>query len=184
MSTVPTVADNLFSQGSISNEVIAVSFAPTTSQPNGNGAINFGGVDSSKYSGEITYAPITKSSPASRYWGYDSSVTYGSSGTEIFSNLPGILDTGTTLVLVASDSFETYKNVTGATLDSATGLLEIGSDDYDKLESLYFEIGGTTFEMTQNAQTFPRQLNTYIGGSPDSIYLVIGDVSAFSLSSR
>ena len=102
MSTVPTVMDDLYAQGKIQSEVFAVSFAPTTTEPNGNGVISFGGVDESKYNGEITYVPITKGAPASRYWGIDMGVSYGAYGKEILRSGSGIVDTGSTLFLLVS----------------------------------------------------------------------------------
>ncbi|KAH8116023.1 acid protease [Phellopilus nigrolimitatus] len=173
---VPTVADNLAAQGAISTEVVGVSFAPTTNQPNTNGVLTFGGVDPSKHTGDIAYTPITKNGPASQYWGIDQSIAYGAANTTIMKSASGIVDTGSTLLLLASDFFNAYKNATGAEEDSATGLLKIAADKYDKLESLYFGIGGATFELTKNAQTFPRALNSYISGDKDTIYLVVGDL--------
>ena len=88
----------------------------------------------------------------------------------------GIVDTGTTLVLFASDAYNRYKSLTGATIDNKTGLLKISPSQYSKLQSLYFNIGGTRFEFTANAQIWPRQFNRQIGGTPDDIYLVVSEV--------
>ncbi|KAL5492754.1 hypothetical protein ACEPAI_4201 [Sanghuangporus weigelae] len=97
--------------------------------------------------------------------------------TSGFAGYDGILvDTGSTLFLLATDAFNAYTNVTGAKIDSDTGLLKIESDAYEKLESLYFSIGGTTFELTKNAQTFPRPLNEFIGGDKNATYLIVGDL--------
>ena len=52
---VPTVTDNLFSQGLISTEVLGVSFEPTTSESSTNGALDFGGADATKYTGALSY---------------------------------------------------------------------------------------------------------------------------------
>ena len=183
-SRVPTVTDNLSSQKKISSEIIGISFNPTTSLSSSNGELTFGGVDQSKYTGSITYTPITKTSPSKHYWGIDQSVTYGSSNSGIISMTAGIVDTGTTLVLFASDAYNRYKSITGATVDSKTGLLKISSSQYSKLQSLYFNIGGTRFEFTANAQIWPRQLNGHIGGTPDDIYLIVSDVCIHSLYGR
>ena len=67
-SRVPTVTDNLSSQKKISSEIIGISFNPTTSLSSSNGELTFGGVDQSKYTGSITYTPITKTSPSKHYW--------------------------------------------------------------------------------------------------------------------
>jgi cathepsin E len=50
-----TVTDNLFSQGKIQKNQVAVSFVPTNSIPTVNGELTFGGVDSTKYIGELDY---------------------------------------------------------------------------------------------------------------------------------
>ena len=138
VSTVPTVTDNLLSQGTISTEVVGVSYAPTTSESTTNGELTFGGTDTSKYTGSITYTSVTTTSPASFYWGIDESITYGS-GTTILSSTAGIVDTGTTLVLIATDAYNRYRSATGATLDNATGLLKISSTNYASLQSLFFK---------------------------------------------
>lgn len=177
-SKIPTVSDNLLKQKKISSEIIGISFNPTTSISNTNGELTFGGVDSSKYTGSITYAPITSTSPSKYYWGIEQSISYGLSGTVILSNTAGIVDTGTTLTLISSDAFTRYQTATGAVMDSATGLLRLNAAQYANLQSLFFTISGTKFELTANAQIWPRSLNQYIGGTSNSIYLIIGSVSA------
>ena len=62
-----------------------------------------------------------------------------------------------------------------ATLDNATGLLKISSTNYASLQSLFFNIGGQTFEWTKNAQIWPRALNSQLGGEANGIYLVAAD---------
>lgn len=49
------VTDNLFSQGTISENLVAVSFAPTTTDESENGEVTFGGTDSSKFTGSISF---------------------------------------------------------------------------------------------------------------------------------
>lgn len=55
VDTVPTITDNLLAQGTISTEVIGISFEPATSDSEVNGELAFGGTDSSKFTGDITY---------------------------------------------------------------------------------------------------------------------------------
>lgn len=176
--TVPTVTDNLFSQGTIPENQVSVFFAPTTVVETTNGELTFGGVDSSKTTGPITFIPKTATSPANEFWGIDQSITYGSaSGQTIQDTAAGIVDTGTTLFLLETNSFNNYLSLTGATEDDTTGLLTITTENYASLQSLILHAGGATFEFTKNAQTWPRALNTAIGGSANSIFLVVGDVS-------
>lgn len=55
---VPTVVDNLLSQGFITTEEIGISFEPTTSESSTNGELDFGGTDSSKFTGIITFTYV------------------------------------------------------------------------------------------------------------------------------
>ncbi|EIW77122.1 acid protease [Coniophora puteana RWD-64-598 SS2] len=175
--SVPTVTDNLYSQGTISTESIGIYFAPAAGDDS-TGELSFGGPDSSKTTSDVAYVPLTSTSPASYYWGIDQSITYGSQ--TILDSTAGIVDTGTTLVLIASDAFQKYQEATGAKADSATGLLKITSAQYSKLQDLNFNIGGTDYPLTANAQIFPRSLNTQIGGDANSIYLIVADIGTES----
>lgn len=49
-------------------------------------------------------------------------------------------------------------------MDTTTGLLTVSEDQYNALQSLFFTIGGTAFELNPNAQIWPRALNSSIGG--------------------
>ncbi|KAJ3753637.1 family A1 protease [Lentinula raphanica] len=174
VSTVPTVTDNLFSQGTISEKVVAISFEPTTSDEVTNGELTFGGTDSSKFTGDITYTLLSYRSKTGDYWGITQTVTYGS--TTIQSSLSGIVDTGTTLLYLEENGFDKYIEATGGTFDDNTGLYKITTAQFNALEDLVFTIGGTEFALTPNAQIWPRSLNTAIGGSASSIYLVVANL--------
>ncbi|KAG2114836.1 acid protease [Suillus clintonianus] len=174
---VPTVTDNLYTQGTIGSEVLGVFFAPASSSDS-NGELTFGGYDASKINGSINYVPITSTFPASGFWGIDQSIAYGT--TSILTETAGIVDTGTTLILIATDAFREYQSATGGTPDEATGLLKISLDQYKQLSSLHFTIGGVIYELTPNGQIWPRSLNTDIGGTTDGIYLVVADIGSNS----
>ncbi|KAG2155509.1 aspartic peptidase domain-containing protein [Suillus clintonianus] len=173
-ATIPTVTQNLHSQGIISQIVVGISFEPTTSVTVTNGELTFGGTDATKYTGSIAYTPITTTSPASEYWGINESITYGS--TTILSATAGIVDTGTTLIYIATDAFKRYQSATGSTLDEATGFLRITSSQYKTLKNLNFKIGSNTYVLTPNGQIWPRSLNTYVGGSSSAVYLIVNDI--------
>jgi len=180
VSNVPTVTDNLLSQGLISIETIGISYTPSTSASKvANGEMTFGANDPAKFTGSIDYVPITQTSPASKYWGIDQTLTYGTS-TPILTNSAGIVDTGTTLLLIATDAFQAYQKATGAVMDQATGLLTVTDAQFQNMESLLFNIGSQTYELTANAQIWPRSLNSTIGGVPGKIYLVVADMGSQS----
>jgi len=96
---VPTVMDNLHSQGTISSEVLGVFFSPASSS-DGTGELTFGGYDASKITGDVSYVPITSASPSSECWGIDQSISYGD--TEILSKTAGIIDSGTPNIYIAT----------------------------------------------------------------------------------
>ncbi|KDR84345.1 hypothetical protein GALMADRAFT_708895 [Galerina marginata CBS 339.88] len=172
---VKTVVDNLYENGAIASRQVAIYFQPVVNNIMLNGEMTFGGINPLKNASEITWTQVTATSPASAYWGINQALRYGES-TTILPNTAGIVDTGTTLVLLATDAFNTYKSATGAILDSTTGLLSITPDQYAKLQSLFFTVENTIFEMTPDAQLWPRVLNTLIGGSASAIYLIVGDL--------
>ncbi len=74
------------------------------------------------------------------------------------------------------DAYTLYVDETGAVHDDDTGFLRIDQDKYEKLKSLFLDIGGNTYELIPNAQIWPRTLNELIGGKEDNIYLVIQDI--------
>ena len=111
------MTDNLFTNGTISTESIGISYVPSTSSNEvANGELTFGGVDTSKTTSDVGYVPITSTSPASNYWGIDQSVTYGDN-TQLLDTTAGIVDTGTTLLMLATSAFQAYQQATGATMD-------------------------------------------------------------------
>jgi len=163
---------------SITSNVVSVSFAPANSDPLTNGELTFGGTDSSKFSGSLKFQAITKVSPSNIFWGIDQSITLGT--RSILYSTAGIVDTGTTLVLLATDAFTRYRSATGATLDRNTGLLKVTNAQLAALPNLNFVIGGTTFALTANGQLWPRALNADIGGVANTNYLIVNDLGSNS----
>ena len=74
------------------------------------------------------------------------------------------------------EAYNQYVQATGAVYDNSTGYLSITPDQYKKLESLYFKIEDSTYELNANAQIWPRKLNYYLQGSPDRVYLLVDDL--------
>ncbi|KAL0951624.1 hypothetical protein HGRIS_008305 [Hohenbuehelia grisea] len=195
---IPTVTDNLFSQGTITSNEIGISFNPTNVAETVNGELTWGGTDSSKLTGAVNFTPITSTFPASEFWGINQSIRYGAS-TTILSSTAGIVDTGTTLVLLASgssllkfppvqylisarfiDAIAAYQRATGAVADNATGLLRLTTTQFNNLQSLFFTTNGVTYELIPDAQIWPRALNTAIGGNANSVYLIVADLGTTS----
>lgn len=100
--TVPTVMDNLFSQGQVSNEMFGIYYLPF-SKWSTTGEITFGGYDASVIASQApVYAPLTTKEEASYYWGIDLSINYGHNSDTILPTTSGFVDSGTTLIYIAS----------------------------------------------------------------------------------
>jgi cathepsin E len=54
------------------------------------------------------------------------------------------VDTGTTLVLIASNAFSAYERATGGVLDNTTGLLRLTTTQFASLQSLFFTVGSVS----------------------------------------
>jgi hypothetical protein len=122
-NTVPTFMDNLYSQGSISSEVLGVFFQPESGSDTDdtNGELTLGGTDSSKYTGTLTYFPKLTSGTPAAYWGISiASFTYGS--TTLASSGSGIVDTGTTLIYIPTSAYNKFLSAAGGKTDSSSGL--------------------------------------------------------------
>ncbi|KIY62841.1 acid protease [Cylindrobasidium torrendii FP15055 ss-10] len=172
---IPTVTDNLAASGAISNNAVGIFFAPTT-EADTTGVLTWGGADPAYYTSKPRYVPVTRTRPASAYWGIDQSIMYHNQTLMPLS--AGIVDTGSTLLLLATDIFKAYKSATGGQEDAATGLLKITNEQYAGLSNLDFVIGDNTFSLTPNAQIWPRYLNTALGGDANAIYLIAADMGA------
>ncbi|KAF9347528.1 hypothetical protein BGX26_000994 [Mortierella sp. AD094] len=165
-ATIPTVADNAFSSGLIPSNIFGI-YIPHSNNPNpvAGGEISLGGEDNSKFTGQITFVPITANSPANTFWGIDATFAYGSTA---LGTTAGIVDTGTTLLLLAHDWLSKITAVTGATEDKASGLLHVPASTVPKLETLTITVGGTPFTLTPEQYTVPPSYYSAIGINADS----------------
>ncbi|KAI6112379.1 aspartic peptidase domain-containing protein [Pisolithus thermaeus] len=175
--TIPTITQNLYQFGVIGQALVGLFFEPSSTNT-AEGELSFGAPNPARYIGELTYYPVTGTSPASRYWGINQSITYGS--TVILSYTAGIVDTGTTLIHLASNAFLEYQAATGAQQDlpapAGTGLLYLTTEQYSQLQNLDFHISGDTYTLIPNAQIWPRALNAAIGGTSDRVYLIFSNL--------
>ncbi|KAG2073297.1 aspartic proteinase from Irpex Lacteus [Suillus decipiens] len=173
---IPTFTNNLRRQhpDTIPAEMVGIFFQPYSGSPlHPAGQLTFGGTDSDLYNGNIAYTPITNSESARDYWGIEQSITYGN--TEILRTTSGIVDSGFSLIGIATEAFVLYKAATGGEYHEATELLVISDHQYNALQDLKFNIHGETYTLTRNGQIWPRSLNTMIHGEAGSIYLIVTD---------
>lgn len=165
--------DNLLKQGSISSEVLGVSFRPESGgdSDDNNGELTLGGTDSSKYTGSITYFPTLKSGDAAPYWGISiASFTYGS--TTLASSATGIVDTGTTLIYIPTSAYNKFLSATGGKTDSSSGLAV-----FSKAPTSNFSVkfGSTTFTLTPAQYLVPSAQYEFYGLTSGKFYAWIND---------
>lgn len=167
-NTVPTFMDNLYSQGSISSEVLGVSFKPESGSDTDdtNGELTLGGTDSSKYTGSLTYFPKLTSGSASPYWGISiASFTYGS--TSLATSQTGIVDTGTTLIYIPTTAYNKFLSASGGTTDSSSGLASFTTKP---TSNFGIKFGSTTYPLTPAQYLVPQSQYGYYGLSSGKYY--------------
>ncbi|KZT68718.1 acid protease [Daedalea quercina L-15889] len=181
-ASIPTVMDNALEQGLIAAEILGVSFAPADDYNDTNGALTFGGVDGSLYEGSITYTPVTTTFPSAYYWGINvTGATYGKT-TVIPGSYAGIVDTGTTLIYIADDWFQTYvDSIPGAYYDgNNTGLIVIPFESIALMEPFTFYVSDQPFTLDVEAQLLPVWQNAAWGAEPNLQYGYIGPIGSLS----
>ncbi|KAL7922896.1 aspartic peptidase domain-containing protein [Trichoderma austrokoningii] len=169
---VPTFMDNLFAQGSISSEVLGVSFRPESGgdSDDSNGELTLGGTDSSKFSGSITYFPTLTSGQAAPYWGISiASFTYGS--TTLASSATGIVDTGTTLIYIPTKAYNKFLSAAGGQADQS-GLTAFSSKPTSNFN---IKFGSSTFSLTPAQYLVPTAQYDALGLEQGQFYAYFAD---------
>ncbi|KAM3532974.1 hypothetical protein MY4038_003789 [Beauveria bassiana] len=172
-ATVPTFLNNLFKKKLIPEEVFSVYFHPETGGDSNdvNGELTFGGVDSTKFSGQISYVPTQKSGGAAPFWGVSASFQYGSK--KLGNTNAGIVDTGTTLIALPDAAYKAFLTASGGAYDQATQFVR-----YSKRPTSSFSItlGSTTYTLAPDQYLVPKdQYANLEGFNPSYYYAWIGD---------
>lgn len=98
-------------------------------------------MDPSLIQGRTITAQRTETSPSNVYWGVDMSFALGDK--EFGARTAGIVDTGTTLVMLADDYFQSYISALaefGAEMDEMTGLVRVPADEVPNIPDLNFRL--------------------------------------------
>ncbi|KAG6331114.1 hypothetical protein ID866_7977 [Astraeus odoratus] len=166
VSPILTVVDRLYIQGIISHAVLGIYFVPHNDGD--HGLLSFGNYDDTVLLSGMNYVPVTSTFPVSNYWGVDASVIY--QGNTILNPTSGIIDTGNSHIKIAGDAFLSYLSETGATR-IPDGSYTLTLDQYNNLGILSFVIGGQHYDLSPNAQIFPRSHVLH----DESVFLIIGE---------
>lgn len=155
---IPTVPDNLFSQGYIDSRVVTIA----------NQMITFGSTPLV----EVVYTAITESSPANTFWGFDASFAYGTNS--LVPATAGIIDHGTTLTMLDTSGYNNFLRQTGATQDPDTTLPVLPS--CDGLDPIILTLAGVNITIPVDKYRWPADQNVAIGGDSTKCYLALADV--------
>ncbi|CAH7669590.1 aspartic peptidase domain-containing protein [Phakopsora pachyrhizi] len=173
---VPTVVDNLFTEKKINNKIVGVAFSPSNQTTSSNGLLTFGGVDNSRFQGPLQWIKRTDSQPASNYFGVNMTITAGKN--TIMENSAGIVDTGTTLILISQEALQRYMAlIPGSKLETgAASFISMPPSSVASVPVLEFDFG--TFKATLNPeqQLLPASQARLFGVSPDKRYSFVNSV--------
>jgi len=148
---VTPVFYNMISQGLVSQQLFSV-WMSQTDGANPGGELLFGAIDSSRYTGSLTYVPLT----AETYWEFhmDDFQESGSSLGWCSTSSPckAIADTGTSLITGPTDNMNTLNRQLGAFVLLGEGIFP----NCDILTS------GPTITIVLNGVNFPLKPTDYV----------------------
>ncbi|KAF9207289.1 hypothetical protein BGZ49_000771 [Haplosporangium sp. Z 27] len=142
VSGVKTFMDNAIAAGAVAKPVVSV-FLPSVRRNGGvGGEYLFGGIDSTKYTGSLTYVPVTQKG----YWQiHVSDASYN--GASLGQSSEGIIDTGTTLIIVGDAAAQAiHKKISGSVNDPNNGWL-VPCSLKTNTGNIGFKLGGKTFNV-------------------------------------
>ncbi|XP_044756703.1 lysosomal aspartic protease [Coccinella septempunctata] len=139
---VTPVFDNLVAQGVVDEAVFSF-FLNRDPKAEIGGEIVFGGVDRSRYSGEITYLPVTRKA----YWQINMDSVKAGSKTVCPSGCQAIVDTGTSLLTGPIEDIKVINRAIGATKVPFTEEYMIDCYRIDDLPKVEITLGGRVFTL-------------------------------------
>lgn len=147
---VKTPMDNMISQGLISKPIFSVFLGKDGK--GGGGEYLFGGIDDSKFKGTLATVPVDSSRG---FWTV--TVDSGSVGDTIISNFSGIIDTGSTLLMLPDLQADQAAKALNAS-DNGDGTYTISCNAAD-LKDLKLRIGGNDYVVPAADLIFQKTRN-------------------------
>lgn len=138
---IPTVFENMVSQGLVQQQVVSFYLS---SKSGSDGEMVVGGIDSTKFTGQLQYVPLTSET----YW-ETSLDSFTIAGASVSSTKKAILDTGTSLLAGPSAEVKKIAATVGAKpffLNKAEYTIDCGK--ISSLPDMTFTMGGHTFTLS------------------------------------
>ncbi|XP_075698966.1 pepsin A-like [Rhinoderma darwinii] len=144
------VFDNMWSQGLIPQDLFSVYLS---SQGQSGSFVLFGGVDTSYYSGSLTWVPLT----AETYWQITvDSISINGQVIACSGSCQAIVDTGTSLLAGPSSPIANIQYYIGATQDS-NGEYVINCNNISNMPTVVITINGVQFPLPASAYVRQNQ---------------------------
>ncbi|XP_068143641.1 lysosomal aspartic protease-like [Drosophila tropicalis] len=159
--------DNMISQGLLDEPVISFYLKRNGKAVQG-GELIFGGIDSSLYTGSLTYVPVS----VADYWQFEVTALK-TQGVAIAKNFQAIADSGTSLIVMPEEAYTEMNSLIGAT-DNGDGEAFVDCDKVSSLKNVNFIIGGTIFtlkpsdyisEISENDVNYCLSIFSYLEGN-------------------
>lgn len=139
---VPTVFDNMIAQHLVAEPVFSFYLNRDPSDPNG-GELLLGGVDPTRYSGKITYAPLTHET----YWQFTMDGIYMDTMKLCDKTCQAIADTGTSLIAGPLAQVERLNQALGGT-KIVGGEYMVSCSKLPSMPPVHFTINGVNMTLT------------------------------------
>ncbi|KAH7983280.1 hypothetical protein HPB52_010605 [Rhipicephalus sanguineus] len=148
--------DNMLKQELVTEPLFSVFLGSTPSQQDG-GEILFGGVNSERYTGDITYTDVTKKG----YWQFSMDSLQVGSKSIVTSPTEAVVDSGTTVMAGPKEEIERINKYLRAT-PGPRGTYRVKCKNIPNMPKAVFTIAGRQFEF--EAKDYIRQVQ-----SPDKV---------------
>ncbi|ELW66056.1 gastricsin [Tupaia chinensis] len=147
MGGATTALQGMLQEGVLTSPVFSFYLSNQQGSEDG-GAVIFGGVDNSLYSGQIYWAPVTQE----LYWqiGIEEFLIGGQASGWCSQGCQAIVDTGTSLLTVPQQYMSTLLQATGAQEDEY-GQFLVNCDNIQSLPTFTFIINGVQFPLPPSA---------------------------------
>ncbi|XP_078514917.1 pepsin A-like [Lissotriton helveticus] len=161
------VFDNMWNQGLLSEDLFSVYL----SQEGDSGSVViFGGIDSSYYSGELNWVPVSKQ----RYWQITiDSVSMNGNVVACDGGCQAIVDTGTTNLDASPSGLASIQNEIGAS-ENSDGEYEVDCSSITSLPDIVFTISGVDYPVPASAYISEKHCTMKINSN--TRFWILGDV--------
>ncbi|KAK9875095.1 hypothetical protein WA026_005890 [Henosepilachna vigintioctopunctata] len=139
---ITPVFDNIIAQKQLDNAIFSFYLNRNPNEEDG-GEIVFGGIDSSRYKGDISYVPVD----VKGYWQFKMDAASSGSVAVCEGGCEAVADTGTSMIMVPKADMAKLHKVLGGTKVPGQDLDEyiIDCNKIESMPSVEFTIGGKQF---------------------------------------